>query len=372
MRKTIRKPQNWQDFETLCKMLWGEMWGIQDKIKKNGRLGQLQSGVDIYGVPKGKQLYSGIQCKGKDDYSKSHLTKEEIDIEVGKAKNFTPALETFVFATTANKDVEIEKYIRQKDMESRLAGGFEILIFCWEDIADLIETHKDTFNYYMLENQFKSRHEFTIAFSNKSDRLVVKPRFKKFVTKFSYSPEDISINALKAHQLLMSHHFSGLQPHKHINCSWASFELTFTNTGSTVFEDYKLYISPQKGMFRNLSGFSGGIAGQLHYLKHSPLYVFSDEKPDERYAIYRPKDNQPLIQKDGRSFTLYILTQQKEYDLNINYQFLARDFNQEGNLVLEVRPEYEVEQHTIWVEQNEPIQEDEVKIEDIMKAGSLF
>lgn len=89
MRKTIRKPQNWQDFETLCKMLWGEIWGNQNKIKKNGRLGQPQSGVDIFGVPKGRIQYSGIQCKGKDDYSNAQLTKQEIDVELEKAKCFT-------------------------------------------------------------------------------------------------------------------------------------------------------------------------------------------------------------------------------------------------------------------------------------------
>ena len=119
MKKSIRKPLNWQDFESLCKILWGEIWGIPDKIKKNGRLGQPQSGADVYGVPKDKIQYSAIQCKGKDDYSEAKLKKSEIDDEIEKAKNFQPALETFIFATTANKDVEIEEYIRNKDIESR-------------------------------------------------------------------------------------------------------------------------------------------------------------------------------------------------------------------------------------------------------------
>ena len=73
MKKSLRKPINWQDFESLCKMLWGEIWEISDKIKKNGRLGQAQAGVDVYGVPKNKIRYSGIQCKGKDDYAEAKL-----------------------------------------------------------------------------------------------------------------------------------------------------------------------------------------------------------------------------------------------------------------------------------------------------------
>ena len=108
------------------------------------------------------------------------------------------------------------------------------------------------------------------------------------------------------------------------------------------------------------------------YLKNSPLYVFDDEKPDERYAVYRPKTNATLIQKDSRSLTLHILTLQEDYDLNIEYEFLARDFDQKGNLILEVRPEYEIDEQLVWLEQQEEMKEDIIKVEDIMKAGSLF
>lgn len=61
----IRKPSNWQDFEKLCKKLWGEIWECPDTIQCNGRSGQNQSGVDIYGKPKNETGYYGIQCKGR-------------------------------------------------------------------------------------------------------------------------------------------------------------------------------------------------------------------------------------------------------------------------------------------------------------------
>lgn len=51
--KSLPKPQNWQDFETLCKKLWGEIWECHE-IKKNGRQGQVQNGVDVYGKPNGE------------------------------------------------------------------------------------------------------------------------------------------------------------------------------------------------------------------------------------------------------------------------------------------------------------------------------
>ena len=58
MKKTLGKPENWQDFESLCKKLWGEIFSIPNKIKKNGRLGQEQAGVDVYGILCVKRNYS--------------------------------------------------------------------------------------------------------------------------------------------------------------------------------------------------------------------------------------------------------------------------------------------------------------------------
>jgi len=375
MKKTIRKPENWQDFESLCKMLWGEIWAIPDKIKKNGRLGQSQFGVDVYGVPKGKINYSGIQCKGKDDYSNATIFEKEIDEEIEKAKKFTPALETFIFATTANKNSKIEAYIRKKDLESRTAGEFEILIFCWEDIADLIESNRDTFNYYISGNQFKSKHELIVSFSDGSDRFVVKPQFKKRITKHKTNNPDLSRKELSAITLLNHSYLGknfglplsgGLQ---NINNSWTKFGITFSNTGSTAFDDYKLFLYPEVGKFRKISGYSGGVADKLFYLQHSPIYIRED---DNYSVVYRSKDNLPLIQKDERSFDLSILTLHEKYELKIAYEFLARDYNQEGELILVIDPEYRIEENIVFGNSSEEVLEDEVEIDDIKSSGPLF
>ena len=166
MKKTIGKPENWQDFETLCKKLWGEIWEIPNKIKKNGRLGQEQAGVDIYGKPKGENSYWGIQCKGKDDYSNAVLTEKEITKEIEKAKEFQPKLEVFIIATTSNKDAKIEQFIRLKDIENQQSGSFEILLFCWQDIVDLIEENGDTLNWYLNDIGQKGKFEFKVSFNN--------------------------------------------------------------------------------------------------------------------------------------------------------------------------------------------------------------
>ncbi len=43
-------PSNWQDFETLCWRLWKAIWNDRN-TQKNGRQGQPQAGVDVFGQP---------------------------------------------------------------------------------------------------------------------------------------------------------------------------------------------------------------------------------------------------------------------------------------------------------------------------------
>lgn len=64
----IPKPKNWQDFEQLCKVLWGEIWNCADTIQLNGRLGQTQNGVDICAYIHSEKGYYCIQCKCKEDH----------------------------------------------------------------------------------------------------------------------------------------------------------------------------------------------------------------------------------------------------------------------------------------------------------------
>ena len=133
-KQQLRKPEYWQDFENLCKKLWGEVWKCPE-IKKNGRQGQIQHGVDVYGIPFGESEFYGIQCKGKDDYSKALLTENEINSEIEKAKFFKPKLKKLYFATTANKDSKIEAFVRTKNIEHIKGELFEVHLFSWEELT---------------------------------------------------------------------------------------------------------------------------------------------------------------------------------------------------------------------------------------------
>lgn len=164
-KKQLRKPENWEDFESLCKKLWGEVWNCKE-IKKNGRKGNAQHGVDVYGKPEGETEYYGIQCKGKDDYTHKQLTKTEIDKELEKAKRFKPALKKFYFVTTANKNAKIEEYIRLKDIEFQKSKLFEVYIFSWEDIVDLIDENQETHDWYLNLHKYKLIEDIDVLWNS--------------------------------------------------------------------------------------------------------------------------------------------------------------------------------------------------------------
>ena len=195
MKQQIPKPENWQDFEELCKVLWGEIWDCAE-IKKNGRSGQNQNGVDIYGIPKNEVKYYGIQCKGKDLYTKSILTEKEILNEIEKAKNFKPLLKKLYFATTANKDERIEETVRIKNVEHIENNLFEVHIFCWEDITYLIEQNKRANDWYIKKINFATNFKVKVEFDNGTNIKEFNPILIKHHYKYRVQAEKHTSNSI--------------------------------------------------------------------------------------------------------------------------------------------------------------------------------
>lgn len=335
MKKTIGKPENWQDFESLCKKLWGEIWQIPNKIKKNGRLGQEQSGVDVYGKPKNENGYWGIQAKGKDDYSNAKLTQQEIIIEIEKAKKFQPKLAVFIIASTTNKDAKIEEFIRLKDIENQAQGSFEILLYCWQDIVDLIEENKDTHDWFLNGINQKGRYDFKISFNRLEESLTLNPIFEKKITKHLVSTKTRveimheEIKTLTEHRFEPITPFTMFKPTK-VNKSWCKFDLVMENTGSVVLEDWRLIIK-----------FISGVAKLDTGSFLMPRISLTDYVDDENKTItYRPIDNNPLIQKDNRFFEIELLPDIEAEKIVVEWELLARDFNRNDSFEIDIQPKY--------------------------------
>lgn len=132
----VDPPVNWQDFEHLCWLLWHDEWN-DPGTQKNGRQGQAQHGVDVFGQPK-PGSWVGIQCKGKDDYTRQQVTEHELRAEVIKAKTFRPALADFILATTAPRDAKVQEVARMITAAHQSTGEFTVRVCSWDDIRELL------------------------------------------------------------------------------------------------------------------------------------------------------------------------------------------------------------------------------------------
>lgn len=123
-------------------------------VQKNGRSGQDQYGIDIYGYTKDDELI-GIQCKVKskaDFDNKKFRTQfiKEVKQEIVKAQNFSSKLKLFIIMTTAPRDAYVQKEVIDLDNDIFRKNGFHIKINFWDDISYMLteEIHKNTFKKY--------------------------------------------------------------------------------------------------------------------------------------------------------------------------------------------------------------------------------
>lgn len=369
----LRKPENWQDFERLCKVFWGEIWECPDTIKRNGRQGQAQKGVDVYGIKKGECVYRGIQCKGKDNYTNSQLTEPEIDNEIAKALLFTPKLKSFFFATTANKDAHIEEYIRKKNLESISKGEFEIDIFAWEDIVDLIEAHRNTYNWFLNNCSYKDVSDVEVFIGGKKEYTIF-PEYFRITKEYHLKPQELSWLSEESLKLIQANtHFMNLNdvlypPSKH-DYRWCTISINIYNTGKTVIEDYKLSIIIEmenvlelsdKFHYYNSRLMDQAAVAQINARKDAQREVF--ESTEYCNVIeYRPKDR-ILVQDDHRTFKIAVKPKNNVQSIKVMWVLHSRNYKKEGEPILNVEPKFEDKKEKVEVYNIDELKENEVII----------
>lgn len=369
----LRKPENWQDFERMCKVLWGEIWECPDTIKRNGRQGQAQKGVDVYGIKKRECVYRGIQCKGKDDYTNSQLTESEIDNEIAKALLFTPKLKSFYFATTANKDAHIEEYIRKKNLESISKGEFEIDIFSWEDIVDLIEAHRNTYNWFLNNCSYKDVSDVEVFIDGKKE-YTISPEYFRITKEYHLKPQELSWSSEKSLKIIQANtHFMNLNdvlyPLSKHDYRWCTISINIYNTGKTVIEDYKLSIIIE---LENVLGISDNFhyynsrlmdqaaVAQINAGKDAQREVFKSTEYSN-VIEYRPKDR-ILVQDDHRTFKIAVKPKDNVQSIKVMWVLYSRNYKKEGELLLNVEPKFEDKKEKVEVDNIDELKENEVII----------
>lgn len=368
----MKKPSNWQDFEKLCKLLWGEIWGCEDTIKRHGRQGQNQHGVDIFANVEKYGGYCGIQCKGKDDYTNAQLTESEIDAEIEKATSFEPELKLLVFATTANKDAMIEGYIRKKDVENRQKGLFQVDIASWEDIVDQLERYRITYNWYVNNCQFKEATNVSVTFDGEEEKTI-HPEYVRTTVHYEYkkmSDLELSIiSQLKDISILnVGGSLMSLNRPSQVDKRWCKLNIKIENIGKTVIKTPKLvvYFRPEDiekidddFYYCNALGINEAAKAQINARKDAQREVFQTYSNELEYI---PK-NSVFVQTDHRDFYMSIIPADGVKALPLCWRFLCEDYHKEGFLTINVEPLIEEQTKTIIVHDESEIKPDEVSIE---------
>lgn len=114
-------------FEHLCKHLWQNDTSNKN-VAINGRRGQNQKGVDIFGTT-GSGVWFGVQCKVRQE----KLTLQDIQTDVAAAESFNPKLSEMIFCTTAKRDSGLQEEFR---VLSDAFKAFTLSLKFWDDIED--------------------------------------------------------------------------------------------------------------------------------------------------------------------------------------------------------------------------------------------
>lgn len=377
--QSLRRPNNWQDFETLCKKLWGEIWHCSE-IKKNGRAGQAQNGVDIYGIPSGETTYFGIQCKGRDEYSGKQFTEAEITEEIGKAQNFKPQLKKLYFATTAVKDAKIEEFVREKNIENQTKGIFEVHLYCWEDIVELIDENKQTSDWYVKSQNYKASHSATLTFENGQNEITLEPKFKQQQTIYrkEYKMPSLDLGFSGLEQMIRFNqsidriipkaftvrtNFNTIKT----NLSMVPVHLILHNTGTEALEDYKVYLELEGGITelakRNATEKFEALIARTNY--QPTTYVHNEDKT----ITLVPRKN-VLVHDDHFYPEPFYIKPVPDCDkIIIHYKLLSRNFKTEDSLTIHIQADIDISYNRIEVEDKADERTERGEIEDFIEIS---
>lgn len=328
-------------------MLWREEWDSDD-LKKNGRTGQTQHGVDISGHRAGEDEYSGIQCKCKSDGEA--LTIDEVSVEIEKAKSFKPPLKRYIIATTAKKDASLEEYIRLKDVENRSKGFFSIDVKSWEDIVDMLERHKKVLFEYqgLIEEDYLA----VVTFVNRASKINICPKYRKvsFVRPLPKTPRNIitpTVNTIVPRFAARASALSEvtLMPQlnygpktREINLSFVPIKIMIMNEGTSPLDNLKLELQFDclgvELTYDNIEEKGGIMLNRAFSASFNSNVYFEGQTVILQGKTLNPKDK--LI-----SDNFFIKVPYRTTTVEIHWTLLSRHYNESGALAIIVSPEFE-------------------------------
>jgi len=382
----IHPPKNWQDFETLCLKLWGEIWQIPHEIEFNSDNSQGQQGVDIYGLIDNGLSFYGIQCKNKKlnliDGSPNRLTISDVQAEIDNASNFKPALRKLIIATSLPKDQKLEEYVRIKSLEHAQNGNFTIQICFWEFFERKILEFQKVYDWYLKNENFHKVSSISVLFSGGVSEKDYHPKFQRTINRYTTQREPPVVapdfnRLFKDPKLNISDFQKSLDDYHRLrykasdmrmpqiewqqNC-W--FSLQLKNTGQKVIEDFKVKLVFD-GDFKQ-------VGAESRNQIFNPGFTNNVKEYSNTYrALYIEPEQNILVQGEAISTgSIYLEpSMQEATDVKLNWKLLARDFEDSGTLLIHIQPKYHTVIHKHYVDQIEEEREEQV-ISLVRRTGS--
>ena len=144
MRKSYKKPRNPKDFEIFCLKLLRAHWKCPE-LDRYATGGQTQNGVDILDLS-GQDPLRAAQCKLREEGKM--ITQTEVENEIEKAREFKPPLDRYVIMTTDKVGKEVHDLLVKINREHREKNLFEVEVFGWSRIEELLDEHADVRDWY--------------------------------------------------------------------------------------------------------------------------------------------------------------------------------------------------------------------------------
>ncbi len=139
----IPPPKSWEEFEEITLSALQIKWGSPN-LTRNGRQGQEQNGVDIFGEDDLGRCV-GVQCK----HSPNGIDVATVREEIAKAENFEPEIDAFYIAISAPTDAKFQKQVRLLSSERVAQYDFPIGVFFWDDlIRELVKNEAEMAKHY--------------------------------------------------------------------------------------------------------------------------------------------------------------------------------------------------------------------------------
>lgn len=145
------RPTDPDEFESMIRDICALEWG-DPHIKRFGRKGQKQYGIDIFGLPVDQQkIYRGAQCKLRT--KDNQLSETEIEAEIEGARQFPLPLDTLIIVTDTSRDTNTQILIEKISQREKASNGFQVGIWFWEDITERLAAHP-----HLLIKYFKNHY----------------------------------------------------------------------------------------------------------------------------------------------------------------------------------------------------------------------